>query len=172
MTNSTRSYLTFSLRTFFVLLTIACLWLGWKVEQARLRGRAIAAIVQAGGGAVYDGSLAVSPEGDENHFWFDFQGVPVDIGIREPLNASLAAHLSHIYNIRSLYVASRVSDSGLRHLDAVNDVLEITLLHADALTDAALEQFRRKHPQMFVGVRKASKISWLAPFAHCEKRGF
>jgi hypothetical protein len=87
-----RRYLTFSLRTAFVVLTIGCLWLGWKVEKARKRGRAIDAIVAAGGRIGYeDRHLMHLPPYTipANHFWLDRRNIPVSISIHAPLNAEL-----------------------------------------------------------------------------------
>lgn len=56
-----RRYLTFSLRTVFVLLTIGCVWLAWKCEQARTQREAVKAIEALGGRVRYGWELTRSP---------------------------------------------------------------------------------------------------------------
>ena len=51
---SARRYLTFSLRTLFVLLTIGCVWLGILAEQARHQREAVEAIEALGGMVTYN----------------------------------------------------------------------------------------------------------------------
>ena len=52
-----RRWLQFSLRTAFVLLTIGCLWLGWKVNRAGEQREAVEAIEALGGAVLYDWML-------------------------------------------------------------------------------------------------------------------
>ena len=160
-----RRWFQFSLRGFMVMLTIGCLWLGWRVERAHKRARAIDAIVRAGGDVVYDGYLRIGEEVGINHFYLDLKGVPVDVGVREPLNASVGMHLSRIDAIRSLHIESYVSDTEVQHLDHVDDVREITLFRAESVTDTAIEDFRRKHSHVVVGLIKAGRVVWIGPFA-------
>ncbi|HUY88085.1 MAG TPA: hypothetical protein VMV10_05095 [Pirellulales bacterium] len=57
-----RRYLTYSLRTFFILLTGFAIWLGWKVNRAREQREAMKAIEAMGGSAFYDWQVeAFSP---------------------------------------------------------------------------------------------------------------
>ncbi|HEY2881103.1 MAG TPA: hypothetical protein VGJ15_01690, partial [Pirellulales bacterium] len=50
-------WLRFSLRTFFVLLTIFGVWLGIKINAARRQHEAVTAIARAGGHVIYDCQL-------------------------------------------------------------------------------------------------------------------
>lgn len=52
-----RPYLTFSLRTFFVLLTIGCVWLAILAERAREQRETVKAIEALGGYVIYDWEL-------------------------------------------------------------------------------------------------------------------
>lgn len=52
-----RRYLTVSLRTLFVLLTIGCVWLAWKCEQARQQWEAVRAIEALRLTVIYDWQL-------------------------------------------------------------------------------------------------------------------
>lgn len=49
-----RRWLQFSLRSFLIVLTIGCLWLGWKVERARRQRETVKAIEASGGWVHYD----------------------------------------------------------------------------------------------------------------------
>ncbi len=49
-----RRYLKFSLRTFFVLLTLVCVWFGWQVNQANRQRKAVAWVLEMGGSVEYD----------------------------------------------------------------------------------------------------------------------
>lgn len=49
-----RRWLQFSLRGFLVVLTIGCLWLGWRVERAIKQAEAVKAIDAMGGVVLYD----------------------------------------------------------------------------------------------------------------------
>jgi hypothetical protein len=53
-----RRWLRFRLRSLFVLLTVAGVWLGWQVTRARNQKSAVAAILQAGGKVRYDYQIA------------------------------------------------------------------------------------------------------------------
>lgn len=52
--NSPRRFLTFSLRTIFVLLTLFAVWLGFVVRRAHKQRDAVHAIEALGGAAIYD----------------------------------------------------------------------------------------------------------------------
>lgn len=47
-------WLRFSLRTLLVLMTVLCIWLGFKVNAARRQKEAVEAILKAGGTVFYD----------------------------------------------------------------------------------------------------------------------
>ncbi len=49
-----RRWLRFSLRTFLVVVTLVCVWLGWKINSARKQKQAVEAIQAIGGTALYD----------------------------------------------------------------------------------------------------------------------
>jgi hypothetical protein len=49
-----RRWLQFSLRTAFVLLTVGCVWLGWKADQAHKQADAVRTIEALGGVVRYD----------------------------------------------------------------------------------------------------------------------
>ena len=49
-----RRFLRFSLRTFFVVLTVACVWLGYLVDSARRQKASVVALRRLGASVVYD----------------------------------------------------------------------------------------------------------------------
>jgi|SRR6185437_11269524 len=59
--NPSRRYLTFSLRTLFILLTVFAVWLGVVVRRAAEQREAVKAIEALGGYVIYDGQ---APSGD------------------------------------------------------------------------------------------------------------
>lgn len=59
-----RRYLTFSLRTLFILLTALAVWLGIVVNRAREQREAVKAIKALRGSVVYDWELQHTPDGD------------------------------------------------------------------------------------------------------------
>jgi hypothetical protein len=65
-----RSWLRFSLRTFFVLLTIFGVWLGIKINAARRQHEAVEAVRKMGGGVGYDYQIA-TPVSFSNGLEFD-----------------------------------------------------------------------------------------------------
>ena len=49
-----RRWFRFSLRTFLVIVTLICVWLGWEFSSARKQKQAVEAIRAIGGNAFYD----------------------------------------------------------------------------------------------------------------------
>ena len=152
-----RRRLQFSLRRFLLLLTVGCVLLGWRVERAHRRGRAIDAIVEAGG-EVRFGRICPPPNYSSDHFWFDFRGVPVQIYLREPVDADLGRTLSQINDIFILEISSPVSNVALRHLENARVVGEITFWRPDALSEAALDRLRQKWPNTLIAVRSETGV--------------
>ena len=145
-----RRFFTFSLRTFFVLLTIGCLWLGRIVEKARSRGAAIDAIVAAKGIVGYGDNgddLILGPfNPPADHFWSDAKGVPVMIGIDAPLDATIGAQLAQVHNVSRIEIGSKLTDADLQYLESIQGACELVLYQAEALSDAALEKLQEKVP--------------------------
>jgi Leucine-rich repeat (LRR) protein len=56
-TKRKRPWLRFSLRTFFLVVTALCIWIGIRVNAARHQREAIAAILKAGGSVTFDYQL-------------------------------------------------------------------------------------------------------------------
>jgi hypothetical protein len=121
-----RRYLTFSLRTLFILLAVLATGLGWTIERARQRGKANDAIIQAGGVVSYDNEpyLLQDKCSSFSRIWTDCKREPVTIafGPHTRLDASLGKQLSAIGEITSLWFDHpSFNDAELRHLHRIDD---------------------------------------------------
>ena len=58
-----RRWFRFSLRALLVVMTVLCVWLGFKVNAARRQREAVAAILKAGGTVAYDYQLVTQSNG-------------------------------------------------------------------------------------------------------------
>ena len=56
-----RRWLRFSLRTFFIVITLLCIWLGFKVNAAHRQHEAVEAILRVGGEVTFDYQLVSVP---------------------------------------------------------------------------------------------------------------
>lgn len=124
-----RRWLQFSLRGFLVVLTLGCLWQGWKVERARKRGEAIDAIVDQGGLVIYQGGLIFngdeSPEEKKQRFWLDLAGNPVNVYVWDRLSDSHRVYLPRIYGIGLLCCDFDVCATRLPFLYALTNANEL-----------------------------------------------
>jgi hypothetical protein len=115
-----RRYLTFSLRTFFVLLTALAVWLGVVVNRAREQREAVKAIKAVGGHVLYDwqlrygGSLFVFDEGEPagpawlrrvigDEFFQDVAGVWIPPSPSESEFLTLTISLQRLKRIKFLF---------------------------------------------------------------------
>jgi hypothetical protein len=125
-----RRWLRFNLRTFLLLVTVLCVWLGVKVNHARRQKEAVEALRTLGFRVYYehwrtgDGSFDLSKTLEVPTWLLSLAGddffqrvVSVEVGpasIDEDL-----VHLAALPHIESLHVSGRgnaVSDAGLSHL--------------------------------------------------------
>ena len=127
-----RRWFQFSLRGFLVVLTIGCVWLGWKVEKARKRGRAIDAIVAMGATAYYvspaDSTIAINTD-HASHWWADLKLTPVNIEL-DHLGVSKAAYALVVdaKPIRRLDIFHHIQDlQVLEQLNGLNDGCDIVI---------------------------------------------
>ena len=91
-----RRWLRFSLRTLLVVMTVLCVWLGFKVNAARRQKEAVEAILKAGGEIFFDYQLE-PPTGQPDKFNFDF-----DQNVSPPGPAWLREQLGEEY-FREVY---------------------------------------------------------------------
>lgn len=148
----------FSLRALLVALTIACGWLGWTVQQARRRGRAIDAIVDAGGLAYYEGGgdtflgKMLSDGEYVDHFWADLRHLPLVMELPDEadLDAAMGRCVEEAVPFKTLGVNYPVCDAVLRHLNGLNDGCEVIFWHDEHLSSDALAELQRRLPSVEV----------------------
>lgn len=114
----------FSLRALLLVLTAACLYLGWRVEQTRQRQAAFDAIA-AEALVRYEGRSEFVTQGAD-HFWLDWRMVPASvIGLRElPPSGGIGKHLSHVRGLAALDLREWF-DTDLRLIESLDDGCEV-----------------------------------------------
>jgi len=145
----------FSLRALLVALTVACVWLGWKVERARSRGRAIDAIVAGGGTIDYGENSEISLHrylSHEDHFWHDLRRIPVRLFLDETahLGAALNSRIRAASPITTAYIHYPVDDDDLLKLNGFNDGCRVVFLDITNVSAAALDNFIKTSPHVRV----------------------
>jgi Leucine Rich repeat len=129
---SHRRWLRFSLRSLLILVTILCVWLGVKVNQARRQKEAVDALSKVGAAIRYEHQLsdthprdfAVEKELDVPRWLRDLAGddffqTVVAVQATRPVTDNDFIHLAALPRIRFLYLTNtgpRVTDAGLAHL--------------------------------------------------------
>jgi|SRR5215469_166451 len=136
----------FSLRTFLVVVTLACLVFGWKVERARERGRAVGALHKDGAVVSYDGRKYL-PDGLEL-FWWDFKGVPLRLALPDAPTAEVASHVSKAYPVKELMIHGQlrhIEDSDLGPIGQIANVARMKI-QGPKLSKAAVKSLRETLP--------------------------
>jgi hypothetical protein len=125
-----RRWLRFSLRTFLLVLTALCIWLGFKVNQARRQKEAVAGLKAVGMRFYYahqrddaypnsidPGRELAVPKWLEELAGYDFFRTVISVqGLGQVTDDDLR-HLAGLPYVEHLYVwGSEVSDAGLAHL--------------------------------------------------------
>jgi hypothetical protein len=155
---SLRRWFQFSLRTFFVVVAVACLWLGYYARQAALRGQAVGALLNRGAQIIYRHQYIRIPKGtkflsgprtiiaDGNTFQFNPDApVPGPDWLRSALGDDFfqevqvvnklscsdddLRNISVLTTITNLHVGGpRVSDTGFAHVSQLKDLETISLI--------------------------------------------
>jgi hypothetical protein len=133
--------------TFIVVLTIGCVWLGWRVDRAHKRGRAIDAVNEAGGYVYYYEDLIKSHRcmPRKSDFAADIIGKPVEIsGVQ--INGAIVAQLKKIRELKQL--RCRVACDGDVHcLEGLGQVRHLIVYYSPQVSQAALLQLRERLPK-------------------------
>ena len=166
-----RRWPRFRLRTLFVLLTLACLWLGWQAKRARDQKQAVAAIRAAGGNIIYtyqvapngtlkdpglpDSSRPLAPAWLRDALGEDFFITAYSVMLPSPapgggvqtVNTQVSdetlKHLAKLPRLKSLGIgALELTDSSL-HLIAELPQVEHIVLRSPRLTDAGIAHLAR-----------------------------
>ncbi len=154
-TRPRRVRLRFSLRTVLLLVTIACLWLGWVVNRARTQRAAVDAIQSAGGTIRFDyhengprsWSTAGRPRGPQwlrSRLGSEYFDHPVYVGLfNTPQSQEWIAAFNQLPPIKSLLLSGRhVNDETLAQLTGSTTLLELSLSNS-SISDKGLEHLAK-----------------------------
>ncbi|MFT5525240.1 MAG: hypothetical protein ACI9HK_003207 [Pirellulaceae bacterium] len=115
-----RRWFRISLRTFLVLLTVACIWLGWLANRASQRRHAVEWVMESSGSVRYDYELAqnrrfpgdAEPPGPDllrNLFGIGYFANHVDVSFNNTQVSDLTP-LANLSNLETLWLSrTRVS---------------------------------------------------------------
>jgi hypothetical protein len=125
-----RRYLTFSLRTAFVLFTALAVWLVVVVNRARQQQEAVDAIVKAGGLVAYDATSVRKMTWDHSRhpLFFHCFHTAVGVGLHDAsLSDATCAQVARLPRINMLLVHEPVSQRGLNLLTGLKHVESLFL---------------------------------------------
>ena len=172
-----RRYLTFSLRTLFILLTAFAVWLGVAVNRAREQREAVEAIEALGGAVFYDfQEKPITHKETRFKTYFDPEATPDDMmlfrqllgndALSEIVSVDLSfrdvtdADLLPLQNLRRLKVLSldynpRITDGGLDHLKRLTSLifLDLGYVRASSISRAKLDELAKSLPSCTIFVR-------------------
>ena len=114
-----RRWFQYSLRSFLILLTVFAVWLGVVVNRAREQREAVKAIEALGGLVFYDWELVSSarPRMNGDDLFHNVELVIYGYSERENL-LQLIPHLQRVRGLKTLIVADAVSEATLNQLRA------------------------------------------------------
>ncbi|MEX2112114.1 MAG: hypothetical protein WD845_02960, partial [Pirellulales bacterium] len=161
-----RRWLTFSLRTFFVLLTLFGVWLGFHVRAAR-RQEASAAAIRAIGGWCYHDFQHLTPQRNRDYAatsplpaWLinllgvDFFHDVVEVNLvyaydangRHDNSRGTGDDLKHLLGFPRLQVLAlhegQVSNAGLEYVGRLTELEELFIWDGTEVTNAGVEHLR------------------------------
>ena len=118
-----KRWLSFSLRTMLVLLTIVCVWLGFKVHRVERQKAAITWVESVGGTVSYDYELdeagVLFGHYDQSGDWICDATLPRPRWLRELIGVD---YLDTVISVT-------ISDSGLVDLSPLTNFTELKWLH-------------------------------------------
>ena len=142
-----RRWFRFSLRSFFLLIVVIAVSLGWTIYKVRQQGIAVAALKTMGCSVGYDDPQNNSPTilerlrkllGEDEP-----RSVTSVIGGRSQITDAGLVHLRGLTRLGVLdLTGTPVTDAGLLHLRGLTQLVYLTLERTQ-VTDAGLEHFRR-----------------------------
>jgi hypothetical protein len=119
-TKPKRRWFRFSLRMLLVVVTVLCVWLGFKVNAARRQKEAVELILKAGGTITYDYQWVSSPNGQKV---FDAKALPPGPNWLHELIGD-----EFFRNAASVFLQDGVIDeSDFSHLSGLDTLTEILL---------------------------------------------
>lgn len=145
MTTPKRRWVHFSLRTMFVVVTVACVALGIVLHRARTRREALRAIDELGGGysIVIGGPAWLRSIVQDDKYFYDISRISFRNRPERPFtDEDLASVIDSINVFRRPkemdFAETNVTDDGLRLLSRIRNV-ESVYLHSVPITDAGLQ---------------------------------
>jgi hypothetical protein len=168
----TRRWFSFSLRTLFVVMTVVCIWVGFKVNRARNVKNAIAEVERLGGKIVYlhcmDRPTIPPPEppgpkwlrnliGDE----FFVEVLQIELHT-DQANDETIALIAKLPRMDSLVVTSNsITDKGMAHLAQATSLLAWDI-KSDHITPSCLS-YLHGLPKLITVVLRSAKAddSWM-----------
>lgn len=165
-----RRWLRFNLRTLFILLTLACVWLGWQAKRARDQKVAVAAIRGVGGTFEYtyqfadDGTFQVNREPAAPQWLRDLVGedffiTVCDVGLYDDWESKTSAwdsfsrkgtavevtdemleHLKRLPRLKRLFIHTATPDAGL---ESVGRLSQLERLNYHEVTDDGVRHLSR-----------------------------
>jgi hypothetical protein len=144
----------FSLRMLLAVMTMLCIWLGFKVNAARRQREAVDAIVKAGGSVVYDFQrpanivgvpVATEPPGARwlrrllgDEYFEDVIGVGFS-GVKKP-TIDVLQQLGRLPKLETVNLSdTQVDEEGLRQFVRIGSLRTLQLEFCQNVTDKALK---------------------------------
>ncbi len=127
-----RRWLRFSLRTLLVVMTVLCVWLGFKVNAARRQKEAVDAILKAGGFVNYDYELAPVKSGKQDDF-------PIYVSASPPAPEWMRKYLGDEYfqDVIGVRFANRtISESDLAQLAKLPELIWVYVFNTRVVANS------------------------------------
>lgn len=172
-----RRWFQFSLRSFLVLVTLACAWLAVVVHRARDQQEAVAAIDKVGGIVQFDGwHNGVLLEHEDMRRWsFHLLNSVVEVVLEGDSRVNdVCQDLARLPSLRRIIVAGPLSDEGLTQLMTSRHV-DTLYLSRTRITSAGVSRLSQMRSLQYVylgaipvndaGLHELSKLEKLATLA-------
>lgn len=128
-----RRWFSFSLRAFFTVLTLLCVWLGWNVERDRKQREVVAAVLELKGEVIFDRP----PEKLYDLFYGPPKAIEVNLISRSASDATVR-QLRCLTSLRRLKMrGAYVTDAGMVDLGAMTSLESLELFYP-FITDEGL----------------------------------
>ena len=106
-----RRYWQFSLRTFLIMLTVVCVWLGWQVLRVKQQRRAVGWVLEMGGSVSYEEGFNIADATPTSPEWLrDFYDQVVSVSLYNTPVSDLTP-LANLNNLNSLRSTTPTTDS-------------------------------------------------------------
>ena len=176
---SKRRWVSFSLRTLLIVMTLVCIAIAWKMNRVRNLRRAMAEAQRLGASITYvhelDAAPPVEPPGPKwlrrivgDDFFVEVEQIQLE---NDEVNDDTIALIAHLPSIHSLIVRSNgITDKGLVSLAEANELvaLELTSANVTASGYANLTGLRKLMTLVFRN-DKTVQDTWLAEIAKLQQ---